>query len=318
MAKNKQKTPELWQIRLNIGQNTPDGQSWTDETATQIADFFEDMGPALSIRMDDETSEWFIEIICEGEPDRVACNARLALYQMVMERPVDFIKLSFEVVPDIDWLQHVHEQFPPRPVGRFLIHGSHVQDAELQKYLQDTKTQIPLEINAATAFGSGEHATTQGCLQAFHDLLQQGQGFSNILDLGCGSGILAIAAALTLPEATIIASDFDLDSVEMTNFHAQMNKAETRVRGVVATGFEHKELQENAPYDLIFANILASPLIDLAPEMAKQGIKDGIIILSGMLSEQSDSVFKAYEAESFVLVKKYSINGWDSLVVQRN
>ena len=164
-------------------------------------------------------------------------------------------------VPDQDWVAKVRRELPPVEAGRFFIYGS--LDA---KHLPAER--IGLLIEAAMAFGTGHHGTTLGCLRVYDRLLDNGYIFNNVLDLGCGTAVLAMAAA-HMSSGNVIASDIDPIAVEVANANLQANNLTGRVRCLESTGFSDPELLEAAPFDLIFANILKGPLIDLAPAIAQ-------------------------------------------------
>ena len=171
-------------------------------------------------------------------------------------------------VPDQDWVAKVRRELPPVEAGRFFVYGSHD--------LEHLPTgRIGLLIEAAMAFGTGHHGTTLGCLRAFDRLLDQGRSFENVLDLGCGTAVLAMAAA-RMSLNSVIASDIDPVAVEVAVVNVLANDLEGRVNCVESIGFDGPALAQAAPFDLIFANILKGPLIDLAPAMAVHLAPGGI------------------------------------------
>ncbi len=172
---------------------------------------------------------------------------------------------------------------------------------------------IGLRIEAAQAFGTGHHATTRGCLLALDDLLKR-RRFERVLDLGCGTGVLAIAAAKVL-RRPVTASDIDPVAVRITRENARLNRA--RVTAVAATGLDHPALSRAGPYDLIMANILAEPLKDLAPAVARALSPGGLAILSGILESQAESVRAAYLAAGLRSQRRLTLSGWATLTVQK-
>lgn len=217
--------------------------------------------------------------------------------------------IVFEKLPEKDWLRHVHENFPPVEAGRFFIYGSHY-DGEKPAHL------VPLCIDAATAFGSGEHETTKGCLMAFDKLATQ-HSFKNALDMGCGSGILAIAIAKIWPAARIAAVDIDPESIIVTERHAGMNGCTDTIRTETGDGYAAAIVAENAPYDLIAANILAGPLVDMAPSLDKYLAPGGYAVLSGLLGRQEDDVTKAHTALGLELAESIAVGEWRALVLRK-
>jgi len=212
-------------------------------------------------------------------------------------------------VPDQDWVAKVRRELPPVEAGRFFVYGSH--DAE---HLPSDR--IGLLIEAAMAFGTGHHGTTLGCLRAFDRLLDQNYIFNNVLDLGCGTAVLAMAAARTT-SINVIASDIDSIAVEVANADIVANDLINRVTCIESIGFNALDFLNAAPFDLIFANILKGPLIDLAPEIARNLKTGGIVVLSGILIEQSAEILGIYEAQGITLLEREDIGEWVALTLLR-
>jgi len=221
----------------------------------------------------------------------------------------DGVGINFGPLPEEDWIAMSLEGLPSVEAGRFLVYGEHVSD--------DLKEgQIGLWIEAGPAFGTGHHGTTKGCLEALDGLAVDGLHPKTCLDLGTGTGLLAIAAAKLWSDVEILATDIDEQSVVETVENTDKNGVKARIEAVVADGFHHHTL-EQAKFDLIFANILAGPLITLAPGIAERTEDNGRIILSGLLEEQSEKVEAAYNAEGLTLADKGVIDGWVTLVYKR-
>ena len=216
-----------------------------------------------------------------------------------------------EAAPRVSWLEHSYRQFQPFAVGPFFIYGSHCEDAP-------PPNMLPLQIDAATAFGSGEHGTTAGCLLALARLKEQ--GFAphlfpgGILDMGCGSGILAIAAA-RLWAGTVIAVDIDGEAVVVTGRHAEMNNVADRIAASAGDGFASPEAR--GPFALVIANILAGPLVAMAPDLVRATAPGGAFILSGMLAEQAEEVAAAYRALGCTLAESFPRGDWDAQLWRR-
>ncbi len=212
-------------------------------------------------------------------------------------------------LPDKDWVAENRASFQPLEIGPFIIHGAHdISPPE--------KAKIPLEIEASLAFGTGSHATTRGCLELLLDC--KGKSCTKILDLGCGTGVLAMAAAHIFPlSQTIHAVDNDPDAVQITQENLLKNGFEKRITTFLSDGFNNPILQQS-PYDLIFGNILASPLIALAPEMMHSLSSHGHLILSGLLQSQENDILEAYEKEGGVLVKAAHLDDWSALLLKKN
>ena len=213
-------------------------------------------------------------------------------------------------LPEVDWVAHVKRELAPVEAGRFFVYGSHDAD----KVPADS---IPLLIEAAMAFGTGHHGTTLGCLKAFDRLVSGGFVADSTVDIGCGTAVLAMAAASVFPNVAL-ASDIDEVAVEVAEANALANNMTGRVKCVEADGFDHPDLAAAAPYDLIFANILKGPLIGMAPAMAKASAPKGIVILSGILNPQADEVIEAYVATGYNLLHRDEIVDWTTLTLERD
>ncbi|SFE56765.1 [LSU ribosomal protein L11P]-lysine N-methyltransferase [Sulfitobacter brevis] len=212
-------------------------------------------------------------------------------------------------VPETDWVAHVRRELAPVEAGRFFVYGSHDAD----KVPADCE---PLLIEAAMAFGTGHHGTTLGCLRALDRLATDGFAGRNVVDIGCGTAVLAMAAARIWPE-TVMASDIDEVAVDVAQANVTANDLEGRVQCYEAAGFDHPKLAEAAPFDLVFANILKGPLIALAPDMATALQPQGYAILSGILNEQADEVIEVYARSGISLVHRESIVDWTTLTLQK-
>lgn len=209
-----------------------------------------------------------------------------------------------ESIPDLNWVALSQAALPPVAAGRFIVHGSHDRE------------RIPhgpnaILIDAGEAFGTAHHATTQGCLLAIDRLTRQ-RRFARVLDLGCGSGVLAIAAARALPRAHIIATDNDPLAVAVASGNARAN-GENRIAFACASGLDHPWLRHAAPFDLIIANILAGPLCILAPDIRRSVRPGSALILSGILIPEAPEVIAAYTAQGFALKEHRRIAGWSTL-----
>jgi ribosomal protein L11 methyltransferase len=213
-------------------------------------------------------------------------------------------------LPEVDWVAHVRRELSPVDAGRFFVFGSHDAD-------KVPAGRVPLQIEATVAFGTGHHGTTLGCLLAFDRLLTAGVRPAKVADIGCGTAVLAMAAAATLPEALVIASDIDQVAVDVAEANIAINGLAGRVECLEAAGVDHKRIKAAAPFDLIFANILKGPLIELAPAISTHLATGGRAILSGLLAVQADSVTEAYVAAGLTLDNRDDIGEWSTLVLQR-
>lgn len=212
-------------------------------------------------------------------------------------------------VPDTDWVAKVRRDLPPVEAGRFFLYGSHDAD-------NVPDGVVALAIEAAMAFGTGHHGTTQGCLMALDRLDRQGFTGRNVADIGCGTAVLAMGAAKIWP-GRVLASDIDEVAVETAIANADFNGLQGRLHCLVCPGFDHPDLHKAAPFDLVFANILKSPLITLAPDMARHIAPKGHAILSGILNEQADEVIETYAVHGFALDDRLVIGEWTSLTLIR-
>lgn len=212
-------------------------------------------------------------------------------------------------LPETDWVAHVRRELAPVEAGRFFVYGGHDAD-------KLPEGRIPLLIEAAMAFGTGHHGTTLGCLKALDHLLDQGFTASKVADIGCGTAVLAMAAARVW-QGDVIASDIDQVAVDVAEANLKANGMSGAVRCVEAAGFDHPELQAHAPYDLIFANILKGPLIALAPEISGNLRPGGQAILSGILNEQADDVLSVYAQNGFNPHLRDEIGEWTTLILTK-
>lgn len=213
-------------------------------------------------------------------------------------------------VPDQDWVAKVRRDLAPVEAGRFFVYGSH--DAG-----RVPEGVIPLLIEAAMAFGTGHHGTTLGCLKALDALASEGATLARVADIGCGTAVLAMAAARVWPEARVMASDIDAVAVEVAEANLAANGMTGQVECLEAAGFEHAALEAAAPFDLVFANILKGPLVALAPEMAQKVAPGGWVILSGILNEQADAVEAVYVDQGFARAGRASHGEWTTLAMKR-
>lgn len=221
---------------------------------------------------------------------------------------IEGLDVQSESIEDADWVAASLAGLDPVPAGRFLVHGAH--DAG-----RVPKNAYGIQVEAALAFGTGHHGTTKGCLMAFDELLKHTRP-RKILDLGTGTGVLAIAAAKALGHG-VLATDIDRTSVTIARANAALNRVSDRVRVVHANGLAHPYIRGNAPYDLVFANILAGPLVRLAPGIARAVRLGGHVILSGLLTTQERQVRAAYRLQGLLPVQKRVLDNWVTLTLRR-
>jgi ribosomal protein L11 methyltransferase len=220
-----------------------------------------------------------------------------------------------EKVEDRDWVTLSQQGLEPIRAGRFFVHTpAHREEAP--------PGAIALEIDAGRAFGTGQHETTSGCLVALSRMRDQGLSFDNILDLGTGTGLLAFAALKLWPAARVIASDIDSVAIEVSEENAAINgirigRGRAQVELAVAPGMEHGRLKARAPYDLIIANILAGPLIELAPSVSAALEPGGRLMLAGLLNQQAEAVAAAYRRQGLMLSIRIDRGEWPTLVMRK-
>ncbi|HLZ04987.1 MAG TPA: 50S ribosomal protein L11 methyltransferase [Bradyrhizobium sp.] len=215
--------------------------------------------------------------------------------------------LAFDTIEAKDWVKASLEDLVPVPAGRFVVHGAHDRARVPQN-------KLGIEIEAALAFGTGHHGTTRGCLLLLDHVLKAHVP-NRVLDLGTGTGVLAIAAAKALHRG-ILASDIDAPSVMVARENAHLNGVGDRVHAVRATGFAAPDFAANGPFDLVLANILANPLRQLAGPMSRHLARGAHVILSGLLNHQAPAVIAAYRARGLVPVLHLKIEGWSSLLLR--
>ena len=252
---------------------------------------------ALSWSLFDDGDGAKLDVLFQTQPDEAAFRKASGMS--------DDIAAEIAPLPDEDWVRLSLAGLKPVEAGRFTLFGAHDRDAVAEG-------QIGIEIEAGPAFGTGHHGTTRGCLMAFDEMLTAGLRPAHILDLGCGTAALAIGAAKALPDAIVWASDIDPEAITESEENCRKNNI-SGVECFVAEGLEHPRLAD-AQFELVFANILAGPLVELAPGIANIIAPGGRVILSGLLTEQEDMVRKPYEAQGLVVTRQTPIKGWETLV----
>ena len=256
-------------------------------------------GATYSILEEDEDRDvWRIDAFPTTTEEADGLVAALAAYPK--------LKTVVEKLADADWLAMALSGLPPVRAGRFFVFGAH------DKGRAPTNT-VNLRIEAGAAFGTGHHGTTVGCLIAYDDLIKA-RRFPRVLDVGAGTGVLAIAAARTGTK-TAVGTDIDGPSVRISRENAKLNKADARF--VHASGLGHRLVRQAAPYDLVFANILAPPLVALSQDIKRALKPGGFAILSGLLRTQERRVLAAYLSKGFRLHRRIHRDAWATLVLRR-
>lgn len=263
----------------------------------------DDLALTASAHENEDTGEWFFEATCDSPPDVAAFEA--------LARETLGGEVSFSVAPidpEINWVARSLEGLAPVVAGGFYVYGSH-ETGPIPGGL------TPMKIDAAQAFGTGHHQTTTGCLEAIDRVLKRRKP-RNMLDVGTGTGVLAIALAKRT-RRKVLASDIDPISVTTTIDNAAQNGVGQQIIAFQATGLNHAIIAQNAPYDLIVANILAGPLMALAPAVGLAAAKGATVILSGILQHQARGVINAYGRQGMVLTQKLQRKDWTTLMLEK-
>ena len=273
--------------------------------AEAVARAIEPFGDALSAFEIVPGGDWRLVLHAEVAPDRASLEAVIAIAELATGAML--LPPTIERETNVDWVSRLRETFPAIRVGRFHVHGSHLPPGP--------PGAISLKIDAATAFGSGEHATTRGCLVALERLARRGRR-RRVLDVGTGTGVLAFAAA-HLWHGTVSATDLDVESVRVARFNARRNGVAAWVRVDVADGLSPSGWRGRRRHDLAIANILARPLTAMARRMRDALAPGAAVVLSGLLARQERQVLSAYRAQGLRLVERIAIDGWHTLVLRR-
>lgn len=259
--------------------------------------FEEDGHPVSILEVDEDRDIHEVSLYIQTE-DEEEIRSQLA---SVLGSDFFGLTLGLEQLPDIDWVTHSLGILAPVHAGRFVVHGSHDRGCA-------RSGEIAIEIEAGQAFGTGHHGTTAGCMEMITQVVRNRKP-RNALDLGTGSGVLAIAVA-HLAKIPVLATDIDPIATRVARENVVHNQVAAYVTCETATGFHRKEIHQSAPFDLIVANILAKPLMQLAPQMARHLSRGGDIILSGILATQRDRVLAAYRSQALYHRKTLWRNGW--------
>ncbi len=258
----------------------------------------------------DRPEQWRLDAYFEVEPDAASLSLLRALVpSAATDQP------AVEQLGDEDWVTLSQQGLEPIQAGRFFVHTPTHRD-------RVPAQAIAFEIDAGRAFGTGQHETTTGCLLALDRLKEQGLGFSNLIDVGTGTGLLAFAAMKLWPMARATASDIDPVSIEVTQENAGINgirlgRARGQLELTVAAGLGHRRLRARSPYDLIIANILAGPLIELAPSIAGALQAGGRLVLAGLLNRQAEQVAAAYRRQGLMMSFRIERGEWPTLVMRK-
>jgi ribosomal protein L11 methyltransferase len=278
----------------------------SEQTAKRVVDllnecFFE--GQAAIAAFEGPGGRWDITMHFAESPDQASIRelVGLAAGEEVAR------DITFDTVEAKDWVKATLEELVPVRAGRFIVHGHHDR-------AKVPPNKLGIEIEAALAFGTGHHGTTRGCLLLLDHVLRAYRP-RRVLDLGTGTGVLAIAAAKAL-QIKLLASDIDPLSVVTARQNARLNGVGNLVHAIQATGLSAPQFAEHGPFDLVLANILANPLKQMATPMAGHLAQSAVVILSGLLPHQATGVIAAYRARGLVLLRHLQIEGWSSLLLR--
>lgn len=289
--------PDIYEMTLAV----PADQAW------RVVETLEDAAPAPGAvgLIEREGGDWQVWAHYTTAPDR---DALARVVGEAVGAPLAPERLRIERLPQIDWVARSQAMLPPVAAGRFIVHGSHDR-ARL------AARAVAVEIEAGRAFGSAHHGSTRGCLLALDALLKR-RTFANVLDVGTGSGLLAIAMARA-QRRLVLASDIDPVAVATARANARQNGVAGLVEVVCAAGLDHGAIRARAPFDLILANILARPLVALAPALARIAKRGGNVVLSGLTLDQVRAVAGAYRMSGFVLERRIVLGTWATLILSR-
>ena len=276
-----------------------------EQAAKRVVDlltesFFE--GQAAIVAFEGPSGRWDVTVHFAEAPDQGSIR------ELVGIAAGDEVALavSFDTVEAEDWVKATLEELVPVRAGQFIVHGGHDRS-------KVPPNKLGIEIEAALAFGTGHHGTTRGCLLLLDEVLKAFRP-RRVLDLGTGTGVLAIAAAKAL-HGKVLASDIDPLSVRVVADNAQLNGTGDLVETIRATGFSAPQFKQRGPFDLVLANILANPLRQMATPMSRHLSPKALVILSGLLPHQAGAVIAAYRARGLVLKRHIRIEGWSSLLM---
>ena len=252
----------------------------------------------------DRPEEWRLDVYLGQEPDAALIDRIRALVPSAGD-----VAPTIERIADADWVTLSQGFLEPIRAGRFYVHTAAHAD-------QIPQGAVAFRIEASRAFGTGHHETTAGCLEALDRLAGQGKDFARIADIGTGTGLLAFAARALWPHAAILASDIDPVAIEVTAENMAINSIpEEAIALVAAGGMDAPAIQARAPYDLVIANILAGPLIELAPDLTATLARNGTIVLAGLLATQAEDVLAAYVPKRMQLAARIDSGDWSILTL---
>lgn len=296
--------PQFWTVRIPC----------SCEQVSLVEEAFSENSAAISVLPSGKEGIEIVEILCDIEPDAKTLTTKLGLLQALSATPQSPLTFTVEPVGNLDWIKEVAGQFEPLPIARWTIFGAAFRDKVKTDHHK-------IQIDATSAFGTGEHPTTRGCLLMLDEMLKRYPKLANnrqarMLDVGCGSGILAMAFSMATG-AQAFGVDMDEDSIAIAQENLKVNDLAKTVRFEVGTGYAHPDVRKHAPYDLIMANIFADPLCALAKDLKNHLRPGGLAILSGILNHQADAVLSAHRQQGLTLLKRKRLGEWSVLALTR-
>ena len=301
MSSRRESNAQGWCVELSLAGPEDEDALALYEAALEDPDGW----GAVSRFRDAAAGGWRLRSVRAARPDEAALRSRLAVAAAATGREAGAVSVA--ALPATDWVAEVNRNTPPIRAGRFFVRGTHVTRTA-------PRGTVEIVLDAGPAFGTGSHESTRGCLLVLDREPPPGEGA--ILDLGTGSGILAIAAA-KLWRRPVLAADIDPVSVATARGNAALNGVDGLMETRRSRGFSNPRLHGLAPFTLICANILAEPLIRFAPTVARYLGRDGRAILSGLLAAQEAGVTAAYGAVGLAVRDRHPVDGWTTLVVGR-
>lgn len=280
---------------------TISGESEAAALASRIENDVPGLSGIATCEVEDGSGVWEITGYFDTSPDDV----RL----MLLAATSGACPFLVSELPEAGWVETAQRQLAPVTAGRFFVHGRHDAD-------KIPTAMIPLAVEAAMAFGTGHHGTTQGCLLAVEKLTRSGHRAGRVLDIGCGTAILAMAAARVF-DAQVIASDVDRAAVDTARANVEFNGLSGRIRVVTGDGFGHPEILRSSPYDLLLANLLEAPLVQMAKDFALHCTQGGFAVLSGVLSPRRHVVIMRFKEVGFLEHETIATGEWATIILRK-
>jgi ribosomal protein L11 methyltransferase len=275
--------------------------------ADAVGDLFMEEAVSLTVLSPPRKAQATVEVLFDYEPNMAQMNARVAIFAAMNK--IKLLNTHIRPAPNLDWLKKVAEDFPPLKISRWTVHGA-MHRGKVPNRLW------AMQIDATNAFGTGEHPTTRGCLLMLDQVLKSGFRPKRMIDIGCGSGILAMAC-MQASRGRAVAIDLDPDSVQIAAANVRQNGLGGRIKVARSRGYDASLVRRHAPYDLVMANIFARPLSQMARDLKKYLRQGGVAILSGLLTTQANGVIAAHRMQGLVLVRHIKIGEWSVLALTR-